>query len=231
MDTQLTIAVVEDHDDLREAMVDALVHQGHQVVALCDAEQFAVAAADQAFDLVIVDLNLPGEDGMSLTKRLRKQDPKLGLVIVSARGLVQEKTQGYESGADIYLTKPVALQELVAAVQSLGQRIRAPESTANVRAHLNFAQLELTGTDGTTVVLSWHEAVLLRALILSKERQLDSWQLMEAMGKNTQAYSKSALELVVLRLRKRMQSVGFDANVITAIRNKGYMLLGEVEVT
>ncbi|HEY7804345.1 MAG TPA: response regulator transcription factor [Orrella sp.] len=231
MDTQLTIAVVEDHDDLREAMVEALVNQGHQVVALCDAEQFAVAAAGHSFDLVIVDLNLPGEDGMSLTKRLRQQDPKLGLVIVSARGLVQEKTQGYESGADIYLTKPVALQELVAAVQSLGQRIRAPEAKANVRANLNFAQLELTGTDGTTVVLSWHEAVLLRALIVSKERQLDSWQLMEAMGKNTQAYSKSALELVVLRLRKRMQSVGFEANVITAVRNKGYMLLGEVDVT
>jgi DNA-binding response OmpR family regulator len=229
MDTQLKIAVVEDHDDLREAMVDALAHQGHEVVALSDAEQFAQAAVLSAFDLVIVDLNLPGEDGMSLTKRLRQTNPKIGLIIVSARGLVQEKTLGYESGADIYLTKPVALQELAAAVRSLGSRIKVPGQ--GVRAHLNFAQLELTGTDGTTVGLSWNEAVLLRALVLSKEHHLDSWQLMEAMGKNTEAYSKSALELVVLRLRKRMQSVGFESNVITAVRNKGYMLLGEVDVT
>lgn len=229
MDTKLVIAVVEDHDDLREAMVEALSNQGHEVLAMADAERFSQEAASTSVDIVIVDLNLPGEDGLSLTKRLRQANPKQGLIIVSARGLVQEKTLGYESGADIYLTKPVALQELVAAVQSLGNRLKVPDAKQGVC--LMFAQLELVGPTGATVTLPWHEAVLLRALILAKDHQVEYWQLMEAMGKNTDVYSKSALELVVVRLRKRMQSVGFESNVITAVRNKGYMLLVDIDLS
>ena len=219
MDLRLTIALVEDHNDLRETMVEALASQGHQVLAVPDAERFFEVVARTQIDLVIVDLNLPGEDGISLTKRLRQANPTLGIIIVSARGLVQEKTRGYESGADIYLTKPVALQELVAAVESLGHRIRA--SFLSGSACLRFAQLELVGPYGASVALPWHEAVLLRALILAKDHQVDYWQLMEAMGKNTEVYSKAALELVVVRLRKRMQSVGIESGAITAVRNKG----------
>lgn len=223
MDTPLTIAIVEDHDDLREAMVEALANHGHHVMAMPDAERFTELAATAAVDIVIVDWNLPGEDGISLTKRLRQANPKTGIVVVSARGLVQEKTQGYQSGADIYLTKPVALQELVAAVQSLGARIKVPESSQT--SALSFASLMLMGPSGDRVALAWHEAVLLRALILSPEKQVDYWQLIESIGKNPDVYSKAALEVVVVRLRKRMQGVGFEPNTITAVRNKGYRLL------
>lgn len=229
MDTKLVIAVVEDHDDLREAMVEALTSQGHEVVAMPDAERFSEVVASTSIDLVIVDLNLPGEDGMSLTKRLRQAHPTLGLIIVSARGLVREKTQGYESGADIYLTKPVALQELVAAVNALGNRLKPPGSAGG--ACLRFAQLELVGPDGSSVVLQWHEAVFLRALILARDCQVDYWQLMQAMGKNADVYSKAALELVVVRLRKRMQGVGFESGAITAVRNRGYMLLAAIDLS
>ena len=223
MDTKLVIAVVEDHDDLRDAMVDALTNQGHDVWASADAEAFVATAGASMVDLVIVDLNLPGEDGISLTKRLREVNPQLGIIIVSARGLIQEKTEGYRSGADIYLTKPVALQELVAAVQSLAHRLKStPPAQVSTLA---FAQLTLFGFDGQSVLLPWHEAILLRTLALAPGTHVDSWQLMEAMGKNPAVYAKAALELVVFRLRKRMQSVGYEANAIRAVRNKGYMLL------
>jgi two-component system OmpR family response regulator len=228
MDTKLVIAVVEDHDDLRGAMVDALSSQGHTVMAVADAEAFMEMAAATELDLVIVDLNLPGEDGISLTKRLRQAHPTLGIVIVSARGLVQEKTQGYESGADIYLTKPVALQELVAAVRALGHRVKTPEPAQ--LACLRFGQLELIGPTGDVVALPWHEAVLLRTLILASDHQVDYWQLMQAMGKNVDVYTKSALELVVVRLRKRMQSIGFESTSLRAVRNRGYMLLAPIEL-
>lgn len=228
MDTKLTIAVIEDHDDLREAMAEALSEQGHAVMVMLDAEQFSEAVASAPVDLVIIDLNLPGEDGLSLTKRLRQAHPKLGLIIVSARGLVQEKALGYESGADIYLTKPVALQELVAAVQSLGNRLKL--TALKQRSSLTFSELSLVGPNGMTVSLTWHEAVLLRALILAKDQQVEYWRLMESMGKNTDVYSKSALELVIVRLRKRLQTVGFEPNVVTAVRNKGYILLAEFDL-
>jgi len=228
MDTKLTIAVVEDHDDLREAMVEALSNQGHHVLAMPDAEQFTEAVATTSLDIVIVDLNLPGEDGMSLTQRLRQVHPSLGLIIVSARGLVQEKTLGYESGADIYLTKPVALQELVAAVQSLGHRIKAVN--VHFAARLCFAQLELFGPNGAKVTVPWHEAVVLRTLILAQDQPVAYWQLIEVMGKKADVYSKSALELVVVRLRKRLQSVGFESTVIRAVRNRGYLLLEQLDL-
>jgi len=223
MDSQLTIAIVEDHDDLREAMVEALSSHGHRVMAMPDAERFTELAASSAVDIVIIDWNLPGEDGISLTQRLRQANAKIGLVVVSARGLVQEKTKGYQSGADIYLTKPVALQELVAAVQSLGSRLKTPDSPG-VPALL-FGSLTLVCPTGDRTPLPWHEAVLLRALIIAPENQVDYWQLIEAMGKNPDVYAKSALELVMVRLRKRMQSVGFESNAITAVRSKGYRLL------
>jgi len=229
MAPKLVIAVVEDHDDLREAMVDALSSRGHKVLSMPDAEQFAEMAASVSVDIAIIDVNLPGEDGLSLTKRLHQAQPGLGVIIASARGLVQEKTRGYESGADIYLTKPIALQELVAAVHSLGQRVKVSETSTS--AQLQFAQLQLVGPDGSVVMMPWHEAVVLRALILAEDHQVDYWQLMEVMGKNSTEYTKSALELVVVRLRKRMQSVGFEQSVITAVRNKGYRLLVDVTLS
>lgn len=229
MASKLVIAVVEDHDDLRQTMVEALSSRGYKVLSMSDAEQFAEMAASVSVDIAIIDVNLPGEDGLSLTKRLHQVQPGLGIIIASARGLVREKTQGYESGADIYLTKPIALQELVAAVHSLGQRIKVSDTIAS--AQLNFAQLQLIGPDGAVVMLPWHEAVVLRSLILAEDHQVDYWQLMEVMGKNATEYTKSALELVVVRLRKRMQSVGFEQSVITAVRNKGYRLLVEVTLS
>jgi len=229
MVTKLVIAVVEDHDDLRDAMVDALSSRGHKVLSMSDAEQFAETVARVSVDIAIIDVNLLGEDGLSLTKRLHHAQPGLGIIIASAHGLVQEKTKGYESGADIYLTKPIALQELVAAVHALGQRVKVSDTSA--LAQLQFAQLQLIGPRGASVAMPWHEAVLLRALILAQDHQVEYWQLIEVMGKNTTEYTKAALELVVVRLRKRMQSVGFEQNVITAVRNKGYRLLVNVSLS
>jgi DNA-binding response OmpR family regulator len=228
MDTKLVIAVVEDHDDLREAMAEVLTNQGHTVLPMPTAESYAEMVIKSPIDLAIIDINLPGEDGISLTKRLRHACPTLGIIIVSARGLVQEKTQGYESGADIYLTKPVALQELAAAVQSLGHRLKTPSLAQG--PSLSFACLSLTGLNGQFAQISWNEAVLLRSLILSKNKQVEYWQLMESMGKNPDVYAKSALELIVVRLRKRMRSVGYEAGVITAVRNKGYKLLTDIDL-
>lgn len=229
MATKLVIAIVEDHDDLREAMVDALSRRGHMVLSMSEAERFTEIAASVSVDIAIIDLNLPGEDGLSLTKRLRQAQPGLGVIIASARGLVHEKTHGYESGADIYLTKPVALQELVAAVHALGQRVKSFDTTA--LAQLRFTQLQLVGPNGTAVEMPWHEAVVLRALILAEDHQVDYWQLIEVMGKNASVYTKAALELVVVRLRKRMQSAGFEQNVITAVRNKSYRLLVDISLS
>jgi len=120
----LNIVVVEDNEDLREAIVDVLAALGHRVLGLSCAEELGDEGAQAMIDLLVVDLNLPGEDGVSLSRRLRSTQPGLCILMMTARDTVRDKVAGYEAGADIYLTKPVSIEELSAAVQSLGRRLR-----------------------------------------------------------------------------------------------------------
>ena len=95
MDTGLNIIVVEDNDELREATVDALRAEGHQVLGLDCAEALPEQASWRRVDLMVVDLNLPGEDGLALTRRLRSSQPDIGIIMVTARGLSTDKRRGY----------------------------------------------------------------------------------------------------------------------------------------
>ena len=115
MDTCLNIAVVEDHETLRLVTVEALQSQGHRVIGVESAEFLQEALGNQSLDLVVVDVNLPGEDGVSLARRLKLSHPDLGVIVVSARNRLDDKLGAYECGADLYLTKPVSVQELCAA--------------------------------------------------------------------------------------------------------------------
>ncbi len=125
MATHLNIVVVEDNDDLREAIVEVLSALGHRVLGLTCAEELGDEGAQAVIDLLVVDLNLPGEDGVSLTRRLRQIQPGLRILMMTARDTVRDKVSGYEAGADMYLTKPVSIEELTAAVQSLEQGLNA----------------------------------------------------------------------------------------------------------
>jgi len=123
--TNLKIIVIEDNDDLRETMVDALHRQGHQVTGLDCAEAWPDQSAWQRVDIMVVDLNLPGEDGLSLVARARSVQPDVGIIMVTARNQPKDRQVGYSAGADNYLTKPFSLQELNATISSLGRRIQA----------------------------------------------------------------------------------------------------------
>ena len=97
MASNLSIILVEDNDDLRELTADALRGQGHHVVALSCAEELQDKAKGIAADLFLIDLNLPGEDGYSLARRIRAAQPLVGIIIISARSDLQDKVDGYES--------------------------------------------------------------------------------------------------------------------------------------
>ena len=116
MPRSLKIVVIEDYDDYREAICEALRRDGHEVVGVAMAEDVDDEPFGHVSDLYIVDLNLPGEDGISLARRIRHSQPDVGIVIVSARNSVEDRIGGYRSGANIYLTKPFSLDELRAVV-------------------------------------------------------------------------------------------------------------------
>lgn len=222
MTTPLNIVVVEDHDALRDVTVEALSQHGHNVRGVDCAEALPDEPGLLPIDLLIVDLNLPGEDGISLATRIRAAQPHIGIIMVTARNQVSDRTTGYQSGADIYLTKPTSIDELLAAIHALARRIKSQDTPGSTFV-LDLATLSLAGPQ-YTVNLSSHEAAVLAAFVRAKDQQLETWQLIAPSGKPVTETSKKALEVQLVRLRKKLQQAGATEPTIKAIRGQGYKL-------
>jgi DNA-binding response OmpR family regulator len=229
---RLTIAVIEDHDLLRQSIVRALGEEGYAAFGVDCAEVLDDEQGGRDFDIAVLDIKLPGEDGLSLSRRLRAAHPHLGIVILTAKNALYDRVAGYGSGADLYLTKPVAPQELLAAVGALGRRVSAghaggpPPSTA-VCLTLHRQSRRLTGPAGDHQ-LSEAETLILTALARSRGHSLETWQLMEINSDKDS--TKAALEVRIARLRRKMASVGAVSHPIRAVRGAGYALAADVVV-
>jgi len=217
----LNIIVIEDHDSLRTVTVNTLNKHDYHAVGLSCAEDLDDVAASEPVDIFIIDLNLPDEDGISLTKRIRKTNSKVGIIIMSARIGLEDKLLGYESGADIYLPKPVDSEELLAAIAALARRLK-PVQTDTPDVVLDYAQLVLHA-NGKQISVNQAEAILLQALSRAKNQQLEHWQLIEAIDKSD-SFTKAHLEVKIHRLRHKLAELGFDKNSIKNVRQQGYQL-------
>lgn len=221
MAARLSVLVVEDHDMLREATVAALNNAGHIAKGVVSAEDVDDTPTLAPPDLYVIDLNLPGEDGISLSKRIRESHPRAGIVMVTARTETKDKIAGYESGADIYLPKPVDPEELLAAVDALAHRIRplAEECTLT----LNLKNLKVRGPKGE-VGLSQSEANLLSAFSRAGGEQLERFQVATNLSLKGEVLNATSLEVRLSRLRKKLNQVGAEEPTIKAIRGHGYKL-------
>ncbi len=220
MDTGLNILVIEDNDELRHTLLDVLGEDGHHVTGVDCAE--AVAEQTCTFELIVVDLNLPGEDGLSLARRIRAAQPDIGIIMVTARRLPSDRVRGYDSGADIYLPKPTDLDELRAAIAALSRRLHIHREDDLLR--LDPQSLILHGLSAQRISLTAAESALLRALSLAADHRLENWQLLELLDKNAAQDPKAALELQIVRLRKKLTEAGAPTGAIKAIRAWGYKL-------
>ena len=216
---RLNILVVEDNEELREVTVDVLRREGHLVQGIDCAESVPEHVGN--VDLMLVDLNLPGESGFALTRRVRAVQPAIGIIMVTARAAPSDKQQGYLSGADIYMPKPVSHAELCAAVASLGRRLNP--AAALPALQLSSTMLSLQGPD-QRVALSTHDVAMLVAFSRASEQRLENWQLIELLKKADAQDPKAALELQIVRLRKKLQQAGAEPPTIQSIRGWGYQL-------
>lgn len=230
MVAKLNIVVVEDNDDLRELTCQVLSQDGHHVTGLACAEELEDIAGGEPADIFLIDLNLPGEDGISLSQRIRKAQPLVGIIIISARTDLDDKVTGYDSGADWYITKPVVFAELSAAIRSFARRRHAAkqDKTDDSQA-LSLNKLDITGPLGYTK-LTATEGMLLTAFARAPAGKLETWQIAEMMGVEADATMKSSISVRIARLRKKLVDVGADGVVIESIRNIGYQLLVHIEV-
>jgi DNA-binding response OmpR family regulator len=224
MATSLNIIIVEDHDSLRIVTATMLRQHGHTVTELACAEDLDDEAGNQFADIFILDLNLPDEDGISLARRIRKVNPTVGIIMVTARNQLDDRIIGYQSGADIYLIKPVNPIELLATISSLSRRLQTVSSSVN-QLTLDLKQLSLQNEALNKITVNRSEAIMLQTLARAKNQQLEYWQLIEAIGQSSNhAFKKSNLEVKIHRLRHKIMQLCSDDEVIKSIREYGYKL-------
>jgi DNA-binding response OmpR family regulator len=232
----LMIVVVEDHDDLRSLTVQALVDYGHLAKGIASAEDLHDLHHQGSIDIFLLDLNLPGEDGLSLAKRLRTAFPLVGIIMTTARSNVKDRALGYARGADVYLSKPFDLEELLAAVSALGRRRSAERLLAEGKFSGNYLlnekslSIECPKT-GLRSALSAAEVQLLVSLSRAPAQRLDVWQLIESLGLIVDSHAKGNLEVRLARLRKKLiTQVDAPHNCLESVRPGAYQLCINVQV-
>ena len=220
----LKILVVEDNDELRQATLAFLQSEGHFVRGVAMAEDISDVTGGFVPDVYVVDLNLPDEDGLALTRRLRAAHPNVGIVITTARTQIGDRVEGYASGADLYLSKPVHPRELMAGVNALGKRVRGQSQPDDVMV-FHLSRLELEGPSGRVVALTAGEAQVLSALVRAPGQSLERWQIAEIMGVGRpDAPSSATMEMRIARLRKKLGAAGGAPPCIKALHRFGYLL-------
>jgi DNA-binding response OmpR family regulator len=229
----LNIVLVEDHDLLRTVTQSVLTDSGHKVLALSCAEEVDDAISSMSPDLYILDLNLPGEDGLSLAKRIRQSHPRVGIIMTTARTDVADRLDGYESGADIYLPKPTDPSELLAAVEALARRLGREQldevPLGNSVLLLSTQTMRLVGVR-QQVLLTFSEVQVLCGLARAAGGVLERIQIASILEIDMDAKSTASLEMRVARLRRKLtQASGYD-NPLRAVRGVGYKLCVAITV-
>jgi two-component system OmpR family response regulator len=234
------ILAVDDDPAIRQLIADYLHEQGFRVTSLASGRQIPDVMEREAVDLLVLDLRLPGEDGMDIARKLREAFP--GLPIIMLTGLREEadRVMGLELGADDYLTKPFSPRELLARMRALLRRSRNQQTVAEglqkVRAYrfsgweLNVRLRRLTSPKSEIVPLTNNEFNLLAAFLASPQRVLSRDQLLGSSRMHNDEVFDRSIDTHVGRLRKKLKSTGKKGSIIHTERGAGYVFNVEVEI-
>lgn len=219
----MRILVVEDEPQLARHIASALRRQSHDVAAQHDGAAALQTALADSPDLIVLDLNLPTVDGLTLLARLRQAQSPSRVLILTARGEVEHRVKGLKAGADDYLAKPFAMDELVARVEALGRRGATPNAAdllALADLHMDVHHRRVTRA-GQPVALSPREFDLLHALLAEPGRIFSRTELSERVWQRSHRYDTRTVEIFITRLRKKIDA-GFATPLIHTIRSVGY---------
>jgi len=222
------ILVVDDDPEIRELLAHFLSQHGYSTATAADGIAMDKAMAEQAADLVVLDLMLPGEDGLSLCRRLRS-DSNLPIIMLTAVSEDTDRIVGLEMGADDYLVKPFNPRELLARIKAVLRRSSTDSegSKAMVLAfdgwQLDLGRRELKRDDGTLVPLSTGEFDLLAVLAENAQQVMSRDELMDrTRGRESGPFDRS-IDVQLSRLRRKIERDPKSPQVIKTIRSGGYM--------
>ena len=229
------ILIVDDDAEIRRLAGKFLREQGHKVTAAQDAREMREAMAAGTVDLVILDIMLPGANGLDLCRDIRRTS-NVPIIMLTARGSDVDRIVGLEIGADDYLAKPFNPRELLARIHAVLRRAR-PSGTAVATSGscLTFAgwsldtrRRELVNPDGAIIDLSTGEYDLLVTFLEHPQRVLTRDQLMDAAKNRTATGFDRAIDIQVSRLRKKLDSHG-GPEMVKTVRGAGYFFTPQVE--
>ena len=226
------VLVVDDDPSIRQMIADYLGDNEIRVTTLATGRGIADAMTRDVVDVVILDLKLPGEDGMQIAQRLRN-DSAVPIIMLTGRKEEADRVMGLELGADDYLTKPFSPRELLARIRALLRRVRSQETVADrlsrVRAYrfagweLNVGLRRLKNPAGAAVDLTNGEFSLLAAFLAAPQRTLTRDQLLELSRlHNAEVYDRS-IDVQILRLRRKIEADPAHPRFIVTQRGAGYV--------
>ena len=221
----MRVLVIEDEPRLARHITKALMRNNHESSACYDGAEGLQAALLNSPDLIVLDLNLPVLDGFSVLAQLRKAQSPSRVLILTARGQVEDRVKGLKAGADDYLAKPFSMDELIARVEALGRRGATP--TAADLLKVCDLQLDVQHRHvmraGKTIALSPREFDVLQVLMQEPGRVFSRTELCERIWQRDHEYDTRTVEIFITRLRKKIDS-GFDPPLIQTLRFVGYTI-------
>ena len=224
-----SLILVEDNETLSQELEHYLTEEGFDVRCADGGQALNEALLERPADILILDLNMAGEDGLSIAQRIRKSMPAVGILMLTARVMSSDKLAGYESGADVYMTKPARPAELCAAIRNLLKRL-APQ-LVRTKWVLDTKQLNIRFQQTTTIALTSVEADLLRELALgSGSVEVEAIQTVLQDQNTDSAKFKLRLEVLISRLRVKLSPYTDEVNPIKSVRGRGYQLCMDLEI-
>ncbi len=232
-DTQPTVLLVDDEPELRSLLAEYFGRNGFEVMQAGDAADARAQVAERVPDVAVLDINMPGENGLSLARALREAHPRLAVLMLTTAGEAIDRIVGLEMGADDYVAKPFELRELLARVRAVLRRLQVsaapmptasdPERVAFGLCELDMAQRKLFGADGAEIDITAAEFDLLALFARHPNRPLNRDQIMEqAHNRGWDVFDRS-IDLRVMRLRRKVERNPDKPEVIKTVRNVGYV--------
>jgi two-component system, OmpR family, response regulator len=231
MDSPARVLIVDDDRDIRTLLAEYLEVHGYAARAAADGDGMREAIAQSEYDLIILDLSMPGQDGLELCRELRNTSD-VPIVMLTARGEPSDRILGLETGADDYLAKPFEPRELLARVRNVLRRTKGASGSPAARLLFGEWILDLTSRSlidrrGVVVALSGAEFRLLEAFVSNPNCVLTRAQLLDLTRRDVEAFDRS-IDLQVSRLRQRFGDDARASELIKTVRGEGYVLAATV---
>ena len=221
----MRILIIEDEPLLAGHVCRALTRVGHTCEVRHDGAEGLAHALQQASDLIVLDVNLPSMDGFTVLRKLREAHNHTRVLLLTARGEIGDRVFGLRHGADDYLTKPFAMEELLARVDVLGRRGATPDPKTKLEVgdiRMDVVERKCT-RNGESVALSPREFELLRIFLQEPGRTFSREEICERIWEREHEYDTRTVEIFIMRLRKKLDD-GRKDPLIETVRGVGYVL-------